>query len=174
MDGQLHCDRTSRPIEGPSRWNAGHDAHVRFDDWLLDQPLPRARDLRYRPDQTPLATDRALVDRVLGVDSTAVGRVRRDEMRGGTLQTHWTRILAHDLDANDDEFASGTRRNAWEIVGKAAMALTAAYVVVYLMVAAVVYLARAPDTASTLLPDLPSAPARTDFPLDRPTAARAS
>jgi len=81
MDGQLHCDRTSRPIEGPSRWNAGHDAHVRFDDWLLDQPLPRARDLRYRPDQTPLATDRALggafhveavvtvVDAVTGADT---------------------------------------------------------------------------------------------------------
>jgi hypothetical protein len=167
MNAPTRCQSTTWATE---RRCADDDESL--GDWLLDRPVARARDVRYAPDDMPLARDLALVDLVLGVECLRLPRARRNE----PLQTHWTRILSQGLDANDEHYENGKARDAWKIVGKAALALTAAYVFVYLMVVAVVYLARVPDAASALLPDAPSAPApaRSGAPIDRLTVARAS
>jgi len=146
------------------------------DDWLIDRPVARARDVRYPPDVMPRGRDLALVDLVLGVECLPLPHARCHGLRDDRLQTHWTRILSEGLDANDGDYGNENASNAWKIVGKAALALTAAYVFVYLMVVAVVYLARVPDAASALIPDARSAPApaRSGTSTDRLTVARAS
>ena len=161
------------PHDASPRWMA--DDARRGEAALLDPLVRRARDLRYVPDEAPLAGDFALVDLVLGVESFPGPAPRGDVTDGHALRTHWTRILAHDLDTNDERFAARpTRGTGWKLVAKASVALVATYVVVCLMVMAAVYVARAPDAASALLPDAPSPaqPARSDFPIDAPNPPR--
>jgi hypothetical protein len=158
------------PTDWPSRRRAETDGGGRNEGWLLDTSVPRARDLRYTVDPLPLADESALVDRVLGRESVPMDRAPRDWVRDVSIDTHWTRSLSQDLGTQDPDFANGGTRSPWKIVRNAALALAAAYVFVYLMVAALIYLARVPDAASAPIPDAPAAPApaRSDFPLGAP------
>jgi hypothetical protein len=99
-----------------------------------------------------------------------------DDLHDDRIETHWTRILTHDLEANDREFVVEARgQRGAGVFARAVLALAAAYVLVYLMVAAIVYAAHAPDPVSALLPGPPAqAPApTTDFPLQRPLSRAA-
>ena len=91
-----------------------------------------------------------------------------DDPHDGRIETHWTRILVHDLEANDREFVDERRgERAAAVFARAMVALAAAYALVYLMVAAIVYAAHVPDPASALLPAPATqapAPAIDDFP----------
>jgi hypothetical protein len=172
MNGRTGCERMAWPSEWPKRSSAAAD--TRIDEWLLEEPVARARDLRYVAGPRPLADDSTLVDLVLGIEGIAMDNARRDDVRGGPVETHWTRILSHDLDANDARFSDERTRSPWTIVLKGAVALVAAYAFVYLAVAAVVFLAHVPDASSALIPDAPSAPApaRSYFHLDARAAPR--
>ena len=168
MNAPTRCQSTTWATE---RRFADDDESL--GDWLLDRPVARARDVRYAPDDMPLARDLALVDLVLGVECLRVAGERHVVRRVADVARAGNGPIEQPI---AEHYENGKARDAWKIVGKAALALTAAYVFVYLMVVAVVYLARVPDAASALLPDAPSAPApaRSGAPIDRLTVARAS
>jgi uncharacterized protein YjiS (DUF1127 family) len=80
MSAPILCQSTTRATQ---RRFAG--AHEGSDEWRLDRPVARARDVRYQPDDMPIARDLALVDLVLGVDRLRLPRARRDGSRNHPL-----------------------------------------------------------------------------------------
>ena len=80
MSAPTLCQSTTRATQ---RRFAG--AHEGSDECRLDRPVARARDVRYQPDDMPLARDLALVDLVLGVERLRLPRARRNGSRNHPL-----------------------------------------------------------------------------------------